>query len=231
MSDRGAFDGDAVFMERSFAEAPSAFVAWDSPLGCAVREPGEEAPLPPTAALDIEAIRTQAFADGFEQGCKTVDAEVAAEREALAALTESLQVLQPSSTDALAELLAATVERLVCQIVGEVAINPISLVKRAEAAARLIGEEVDASRLHVHPDDRANRSRSSAMPTSNAARCGSNGGAAGSRTGRRCASSGCAPRSTSWARDELARRPRRRDPRSPRRRRGAAAADRQARRL
>lgn len=160
MSDRGAFDGDAVFMERSFAEAPSAFVAWDSPLGCAVREPGEEAPLPPTAALDIEAIRTQAFADGFEQGCKTVDAEVAAEREALAALTESLQALQPSSTDALAELLAATVERLVCQIVGEVAINPISLVKRAEAAARLIGEEVDASRLHVHPDDLALFARS-----------------------------------------------------------------------
>lgn len=160
MSDRGAFDGDAVFMERSFAEAPSSFIAWDSPLGCAVREPGEEAPLPPTAALDIEAIRTQAFADGFEQGCKTVDAEVAAEREALAALTESLQALQPSSTDALAELLAATVERLVCQIVGEVPINPISLVKRAEAAARLIGEEVDASRLHVHPDDLALFARS-----------------------------------------------------------------------
>lgn len=155
MSDRGVFDGDAVFTERSYAEPAGVFVAWDSPLGCAVREPGEEAAIASTAALDVEALRTQAFADGFEQGCKTVDAEVAAEREALVALTESLQNLQPSPTDALAELLAATVERLVCQIVGEVAINPISLVKRAEAAARLIGEEVDASRLHVHPDDLA----------------------------------------------------------------------------
>ncbi len=155
MSDRGVFDSDAVFMERSYAEPAGVFVAWDNPLGCAVPEPGEEAPVAPTGAPDIEALRTQAFADGFEQGCKTVDAEVAAEREALAALTESLQILQPSPTDGLAELLAATVERLVCQIVGEVAINPISLVKRAEAAARLIGEEVDASRLHVHPDDLA----------------------------------------------------------------------------
>jgi flagellar assembly protein FliH len=160
MSDRGAFDGESVFMERSYAEPTGVFVAWDSPLGCAVREPGEEAPIAPTAALDVEAIRTQAFAEGFEQGCKTVDAEVAAEREALAALTESLELLRPSPTDALAELLAATVERLVCQIVGEVAINPISLVKRAEAAARLIGEEVDASRLHVHPDDLALFARS-----------------------------------------------------------------------
>lgn len=160
MSDRGAFDGDAVFMERGYAEPAGVFVAWDSPLGCAVREPGEEAPIAPTTAPDLEAIRTQAFAEGFEQGCKTVDSEVAAEREALVALTESLQALQPSPTDALAELLAATVERLVCQIVGEVAINPISLVKRAEAAARLIGEEVDASRLHVHPDDLALFARS-----------------------------------------------------------------------
>lgn len=153
MFDRGAFDGDNIFLERSYAEPTGTFVAWDSPLGCAVRDSNEPEPASSTAALDIEAIRTQAFADGFEQGCKTVDAEVAAEREAFAALTDSLQALQPSSTDALAELLAATVERLVCQIVGEVPINPVSLVKRAEAAAKLIGEELDASRLHIHPDD------------------------------------------------------------------------------
>ncbi len=155
MSDRGAFDPEGAFLARSFADpATSQFVAWDTPLGCSVRARPEEAPAEPAApAVDIEALTTQAFADGFEQGCRTVDAEVAGEREALATLLESLGALKPQSTDALAELLAATVERLVHQIVGEVGINPITLVQRAEAAARLIGEEVDASRLLVNPED------------------------------------------------------------------------------
>lgn len=159
MFDRGALDGDSVFLERNLVEPAGTFVAWDSPLGCSVREPEGEAE-PPAPEVDIEAIRTQAFAEGFEQGCKTVDDEVAAEREALAALTESLQALQPEPADALAELLAATVERLVCQIVGEVPINPVSLVRRAEAAAKLIGEELDASRLRVNPADLALFARS-----------------------------------------------------------------------
>lgn len=158
MSDRGAFDPEGAFLARSYAEpAASQFVAWDTPLGCSVRTRRDAAPAedaePAAPAVDVEALTTQAFADGFEQGCRTVDAEVAGEREALAALLESLGALKPQSTDALAELLAATVERLVHQIVGEVGINPITLVQRAEAAARLIGEEVDASRLLVNPED------------------------------------------------------------------------------
>ena len=50
-------------------------------------------------------------------------------------------------------MLAASVERLVHQVVGEVPINPILLVKRAEAAAALIGEETQASRMLVNPAD------------------------------------------------------------------------------
>lgn len=149
MSDRSAFD---LFAERSLVDTASAFVPWDSPLGCSAPQAAEAAPAG-EAGLDIEAIRTQAFTEGFEEGCRTVDNEVAAEREALAALMESLKVLQPEPADALAAMLAATVERLVHQIVGEVPINPILLVKRAEAAAAMIGEETQASRLLVNPAD------------------------------------------------------------------------------
>ena len=153
MSDRGAFDLESVFTDRTLADTTSAFVAWTNPLGCAA--PAADAAEAPAGSdePDLEAVRTQAFAEGFEQGCRTVDAEVAQEREALAALMESVQALQPQPTDALAALLAATVERLVHQIVGEVPINPILLVKRAEAAAALIGEETQASRLLVNPAD------------------------------------------------------------------------------
>lgn len=152
MSDRGAFDMESAFTERTLVDTSAAFVAWDSPLGCAVRAPSEDVPAE-DASSDIEAIRTQAFAEGFEQGCKTVDDEVAQEREALAVLMESLQALQPEPPETLAALLAATVERLVHQIVGEVPINPILLVKRAEDAARLVGEETQGSRLLVNPAD------------------------------------------------------------------------------
>lgn len=152
MSDRGAFDIDSEFTERTLVDTSGAFVAWDSPLGCAVRGP-EEAPPANDGAPDIEAIRAAAFAEGFEQGCRTVDGEVAQEREALAALMESLPALQTEPAEALTAILAATVERLVHQIVGEVPINPILLVKRAEAASQLVGEETQASRLLVNPAD------------------------------------------------------------------------------
>ena len=154
MSDHGAFDGGTALLHGLLAERDGGFVAWESPLGCSAAVNDAGAPAPEVRPeIDVEAIREQAFAEGFEQGCRTVEAEVAQEREALAGLTASLHALQRDPTDALAALLAATVERLVHQVVGEVPINPITLVKRAEAAAALIGEEVEASRLLVHPDD------------------------------------------------------------------------------
>lgn len=154
MSDQGAFDGEAAYFQNVLIEEASGFVAWETPLGCSARnDPVGHEPEAVPPEIDIEAIREQAFAEGFEQGCRTVDAEVAQEREAIATLTASLGALQREPTDALAAVLAVTVERLVRQIVGEVPINPISLVKRAEAAAALIGEEVEASRLLVHPED------------------------------------------------------------------------------
>jgi flagellar assembly protein FliH len=114
-------------------------------------EPLNEAEMP--FAADAATLQAAAFAEGFEEGRSTVELELAGERDALARLAEAMETLRPEPTDALAALLAETVERLVRQIVGEVAIDPALLIGRAEAAAALIGDEVGPSKLRVHPDD------------------------------------------------------------------------------
>ena len=90
---------------------------------------------------------------GLAEGRRTVEAELAAERDALARLAESLETLRPEPTNALALLLAETVDRLVREIIGQVEIDPMVLLERARAAAALIGENVAPSKLRVHPDD------------------------------------------------------------------------------
>lgn len=109
---------------------------------------GEILPEPDPADLHADA-----FAQGFEAGRRTVELEVAAEREAIARLAESLEALRPEPTHALATMLAETVERLVRQIVGSAEIDRALLQQRAEAAAELIGEDIEPSKLRVHPDD------------------------------------------------------------------------------
>ena len=99
---------------------------------------------------DVEA---DAFAQGFDEGRRTVELELAADREALARLTESLEALRPEPTGALAAMLAETVERLVRQIVGSVEIDGKLLRERAETVAAMIGEDTDPARLLVHPED------------------------------------------------------------------------------
>ena len=94
-----------------------------------------------------------AFALGVEEGRRAAEAELAGEREAVARLARTLEALRPEPTNALALLLAETVDRLVREIVGEVAVDPTRLLARARAAAALIGENVEPSRLRAHPDD------------------------------------------------------------------------------
>ena len=102
---------------------------------------------------DIESIRADAFAQGWDQGRRTVELEFAAERDALMRLAESLEALQPEPTNALALLLAETVHRLVGQIVGSVPVDSTLLQARAEAAAAMIGSETEPARLRLNPQD------------------------------------------------------------------------------
>jgi len=121
--------------------------------GAAGFAPGNDKAGPITAEQERARIREEAFALGCEEGRRTAEAEFAAERDALGRLAESLAVLRPEPANALALLLAETVDRLVRQVVGEVEIDANLLLARASAAAQLIGKDVEPTRLRAHPDD------------------------------------------------------------------------------
>lgn len=94
-----------------------------------------------------------AYQQGYEDGRKTAEAELAGERDAVRRLAESLATLRPEPTNALALLLAETVDRLVREIIGTVEIDAAVLLERAKAAAALVGENVEPSQLRLHPED------------------------------------------------------------------------------
>lgn len=136
---------------------PTGFTPWKSrldeqPAACGDDEAAQTEP-EEVVEIDPAAIRADSFAQGFEEGRRTVQLEFADERAALAQLAQSLEALRPEPTNALAALLAETVERLVRQIVGSAEIDAVLLQNRAEEAAALIGEEVEPARLLLHPDD------------------------------------------------------------------------------
>ncbi len=101
----------------------------------------------------LSALENQAYARGLADGRRTAEIELAAEREAVARLAETLPGLKPEPTLPLALLLAETVDRLVREVVGEVDIDALKLLGRAKAAAALIGEATQPTRLRLHPDD------------------------------------------------------------------------------
>ena len=125
------------------------FTPWSS--GAPVEEAPPSLPLP--ATIDPEAIRGEAYAAGLADGRRTVEAEIAAERYAVARLAEALDSLKPEPPHALGLLLADTVKRLVRQIVGEVTIDGDALLERAQAAAAIIAEETAPARMRLHPSD------------------------------------------------------------------------------
>ncbi len=108
---------------------------------------------PMTPEQERSRARADAYEQGLAEGRRTVEAEFAAERDALGRLVGALEALKPEPTNALALLLAETVDRLVREVVGEVEIDANRLIARAKAAAELIGENVEPSKLRAHPDD------------------------------------------------------------------------------
>lgn len=115
-------------------------------------EQADRAP-PAPAVLDPDAIRAEAFAQGLAEGRRTVEAEIAAERDAVVRLAEALENLQPEPPRELGLLLAETVKRLVRQIVGEVEIDGDALLARALAAAEAVADESAPVRMRLHPED------------------------------------------------------------------------------
>ncbi len=117
---------------------------------------------PSAAADDFESsgfdqepmsIEDVAYARGYDEARRTVEMEYAAERDALARLAETLEVLRPEPANALALVLAEAVDRLVRDVVGAVDVDPNLLLARAKQAAELVAANVAPTKLRVHPDD------------------------------------------------------------------------------
>ena len=107
----------------------------------------------PRPEYDPEGDKAEAYAQGFEEGRRTSELELAADRAAMADLMDALEVLQPQPTNALALLLAETIDRITRQICGMVAIDAELLTERCQSAAALIGAEMGPARLRLHPED------------------------------------------------------------------------------
>jgi flagellar assembly protein FliH len=107
----------------------------------------------PSHVIDASDLQTRAFTEGFEEGRRAVEELVADERAAIAQMFASLESLKPEPSQGLAMLLSETVERLVKQIMGEVAIDRATLAARAQSAAEMIGDLAGTLRLRVNPQD------------------------------------------------------------------------------
>lgn len=103
--------------------------------------------------IDTARLQAEAFSEGFNEGRRTVELEVASERHAIARLAEALEQYRPEPPEALAELLAETVDRLVRQIIGEAVIDQAMLEMRVSHVAEIIAEATAPARMRLHPDD------------------------------------------------------------------------------
>lgn len=101
----------------------------------------------------IEQVRMEAFAQGFDEGCRVVGDAAAADADARARLAQALELLSPAPSGMLSTMLSATVVRLVEQIVGEVEIDIERLVQRCDTVAAFIEDNDEKGALHLHPED------------------------------------------------------------------------------
>ena len=109
---------------------------------------------PPMTDEDIlEQARMEAFAQGFDEGCRVIGDGQAAEAEARNRLAEALELLTPAPSGMLSTMLSATVVRLVEQIVGEVEIDIERLLQRCDTVAAFIEENDAKGALHLNPED------------------------------------------------------------------------------
>lgn len=139
------------------AEGAQAIPVWSRAATPAFSPWNSEQPMAPAPkaaeVIDPQAIRSEAFQAGFDQGCAAAVVELQAEREKMARLAEAMEALKPEPSAALAVLLAETVDRLVRQIVGEVQIDPEMLARRAGVAAALVADESRPTVLRLNPAD------------------------------------------------------------------------------
>lgn len=139
---KGAFR--ALYGQQGLARAPI-----DSFMMPQEDDEDDEAP-----SIDpVEQARAEAFAQGFDEGCRSTADALSGEMRAADRLAEALEQLSPTSSGTLATMLSTAVTRLVAQIVGEVDIDLALLQQRCESVASFIDENEGRSALHMNPED------------------------------------------------------------------------------
>lgn len=93
------------------------------------------------------------FEEGYRLGRADADEAFAAERARYRSLIAACECFQPEPSEALALLIAESVEKLVRVTVGEVAIDGEKLIARAKGAAALVAESEGARVIYLNPDD------------------------------------------------------------------------------
>lgn len=146
MSDLAAPGFAPVNLARAMAER-SGFRPLSFAPAATMAPPAEE---PPTDAGEDDP-----FARGLAEGQRLAEAAFTAERHQLLALLAGAEALQDEPSEELAQLIAATVERLVRQIVDAAPIDVDWLRAQAETAAAMVADADKARTLWVHPDDAA----------------------------------------------------------------------------
>jgi len=107
----------------------------------------------PEQALDIDAVREEAFARGFDEGAAASEAAMAELSARQDALTQALAALKAPASGTLAAMLSTAVVRLVEQIVGNAPIDADLLRRRCESVAACMEDNDGDVTLRVHPDD------------------------------------------------------------------------------
>lgn len=110
---------------------------------------------PATPADDAAAALAQAFAEGEAAGRTAARAEADEAAQHARALRLNFRAFDEAALAVLADELAATVQSLCEQVLGDYAIDPVALAARCEAAAARLGKGWPGAVLHLHPDDYA----------------------------------------------------------------------------
>lgn len=150
----GAPAGDLADAPASFrAGAPFAFSDLTPPKSKPEPEPQPEPQSQPDDL--IRAAEARAFAQGEAAGRAAAEADARQEMARARAMRLNFRALDEAALGVLAGELAATVEALCHQVLGDYALDGTALAKRCEAAAARLGSGWAGAVLHLNPDDLA----------------------------------------------------------------------------
>ena len=127
---------------------------WPAAEGAAPSSP-EPAPPAEDPPDPLEFARLEGYQAGRADALAQARAASEAEHAALAAFTLSVRRLDEAETQRLAVRLRETVEVLCHWLIADVALDPATLLRRAEAAARLLQRADDERTFRLNPEDLA----------------------------------------------------------------------------